>query len=173
MVQVGNYHLGKAESPNPPTVNVLEAGIVWDMLSARYKCIEETNHYLAYAHDPEFKRVISSIGMKMLKSQAEELERQCELFGIPMPPRPPKTVTQKNDGTFTDEFMFRQIFEGCQHFLTNIAYCIGVVVHNDGLRKKFIDFLNDEVLAFHNMCKYGKMKGWLQVPPVFKANSVD
>lgn len=170
MVQVGNYHLGKAETANPPTVNILEAGIIWDMLSARYKCIEETSYYLAYAHDPDFKQLIARMGMKKLKGQAKELEKQCELFGIPMPPRPPKTVTQKDDGAFTDEFMFRQVFEGCQHFLTTIAYCISSLVGHDALRQIFINFFSDEVNIFNNLCKYGRMKGWLQVPPVYKAN---
>ncbi|MDW7650152.1 MAG: DUF3231 family protein [Bacillota bacterium] len=171
MVQIGNMHIGKAETAAPPTVSIIEAGLIWDMLAARYKCIEETNYYFTHAHDPDFKTFVSRMGMELIKGQAEELEKQCQIFGIPMPDRPPKAVTKKEGSSyFNDEFMFRQIFEGCQHFLGRLANVISSITTNDALRKIFEKFFTDELYIFNNLCKYGKMKGWLKAPPVYKAD---
>lgn len=168
MVQIGNVHIGKAQSAKLPNISIQEAVLIWDLLAARYKCIEETNIYLNYAHDPEFKLLITKMGMKLLEYQAAELERQCQLYGIPMPSRPPKNVTLNNDNMiFNDRFMFMQIFEGCQHFIDVLAKCIRSTVHNDALRDIFCDFFNGELAIFNNLCKYGKMKGYLNVEPTY------
>jgi hypothetical protein len=171
MVQIGNIHVGKAQTAAPPVIGIEEAAIVWDMLSARYKCLEETHIYYSFAKDPEFKILISKMGIKMLEMQAEELEKQCALFGIPMPKRPPKGAKTAEDRTvFSDEFMFRQIFEGCQHFIERLGVCIKSTVHNDPLREIYIRFLSEELEIFNNLCKYGKLKSWLDIQPLYKGH---
>ena len=171
MVQIGNVHIGKAEKANSPSLTIIEAGILWDLLSARYKCIEETNIYHNYAHDKDFKEMIVRLGMTMLNRHIAEMEKQCEIFNVPMVKRPPKSVVQQSDNmNFTDEFMFRQIFEGCQHFLSVLSYCISNMVHNDALRGMFGTHFNEELAIFNNLCKYGKMKGWLEIAPMYKGD---
>jgi len=171
MAQIGNIHVGKADNAVPHSITIYEAALIWDFLSARYKCIEETSIYLNYVHDPEFKKMISKLGMKILESQSAEMEKQCNLYGIPMPKRPPKGINQKGDSmNFSDEFMFRQIFEGCQHFIDHLGFCIKTIVHNDSLRDTFIGFLHEELSIFSNICKYGKIKGWLEVAPIYSAD---
>lgn len=171
MVQIGNIHVGKADTAKPPVVTLAEAAVIWDMLAARYKCIEETNIYHNYAHDSEFRTTISKLGLTLVKRQAEELEKQCSIYNIPLPKQPPKDVTQKVDSiNFNDEYIFRQIFEGCQHFLVSIASAIKTITSNDPLRQIFVQFFTEEVDVFENLCKYGKIKGWLQVPPVYQTS---
>lgn len=139
MVQVGNIHVGKAETAKPPALAITEAAIVWDLLSARYKCIEETSLYHSLAHDAEFKKLIARMGMTLLERQAEELEKQCSLYGIPMPKRPPLHVDQQAASVnYSDEYLFRQIFEGCQHFIERIGTCIKTAVYSEPLRGMFM-----------------------------------
>ncbi|MBS4032248.1 MAG: DUF3231 family protein [Clostridiales bacterium] len=170
-MEIGNFHIGKSETAAVPTVSIAEATILWDFLLARYKCIEETSIYHNFAHDAEFKEIINRIGLDLLQYQSEKIEKQMDLYGIPLPGRSRKSFRQK-DGSelFDDEYMFKQIFEGCQHFLIYVATAIGSSVTNDSLRQQFIDFFNDEVAVFNNLCKYGKLKGWLETPPVYKAD---
>jgi hypothetical protein len=171
MVQVGNFHLGKAQTAQLPTLSIDEAATMWDMLSARYKCIEETEIYYNYAHDPEFKTMIARMGLALLKRQAEELERQCRTYGLPMPGRPAESVNRNEDGeNFRDEYMFRQIFEGCQHQLEALARSIKSTVHSDPLREMYTGFFNEELTIFNQLCKYGKMKGWLEAQPAYKTH---
>lgn len=170
-MEIGNIHIGKSETATAPTVSISEASLLWDFLVARYKCIEETSIYHNFAHDADLKKIIEKIGLDLLQSQVADIEKQLDLFGIPLPDRPRKSFRQK-DGSelFDDEYILRQIFEGCQHFLIYLATAIVTCVTNDSLRQKFIDFFNDEVAILNNLCKYGKLKGWLEVPPVYKTN---
>lgn len=38
----------------------------------------------------------------------------------------------------------------------------------DELREMFIEFLQDEIDNFDNLCKFGKLKGWFSTPPMMK-----
>lgn len=162
MVQIGNYHIGKAETATEPIIDVLEASLLWDMLLSRYLCIEETQIYQNYAHDPEFKEFIAAVGIKVL-------EKQMNLFNIPMPKRPPKSYNQPScDQVLTDEFIYKKILRGCQQFVDTHSRSIRSSVTNDSLRTMFNNFLNEELMLFDKLLKYGKHKGWLEQPPVYR-----
>lgn len=168
-MQIGNYHIGKAETATEPIIDVKEASLLWDMLLARYLCIEETQIYHNYAHDPDLKKSIAMVGIKVLEKQTDELEKQMNLFKVPMPKRPPKSHNQtSSDQVFTDEFIFKKIFRGCQHLLYAHIGAIQSTITNDSLRTMFTDFLNEEVMVFDKLIKYGKLKGWLEQPPVYR-----
>jgi hypothetical protein len=166
MVQVGNVHIGKADKTKEPTLSILEAGLLWDALVARYSCIEETQIYYNYAKDVEFKAIISKIGLNLLEKQARQIEKQLEIYKIPLPQRPPKTVSREDDSMIlSDRFMFTKIFEGCQTFIDYMAYCTRSIITNDPLRQMFADFLKEEISIFNNLCKYAKLKGWIEPAP--------
>lgn len=44
------------------------------------------------------------------------------------------------------------------------------VTNNDSLRVMFMNFVSDVLDIMLNCCKYGKLKGWLPVYPVYKAD---
>lgn len=168
MVQIGDIHLGRAETAVPPTLNVFEAAYLWDALVARYKCVEETQFYHKYVHDPDFKALIK-FGITFLKTQVDELEKQMVKFQLPMPDRPPISFNdpENNRNIFSDRFVFRQIFEGCQAFIDYFARAGRSAVTNDQLRKVFNGFLTDELVLFDKLCKFAKLKGWLEIPPPY------
>jgi len=168
MVQIGDIHLGKAESAIPPGINIMEASLLWDALMSRYKCVEETQFYYKYAHDNDFKALLK-FGVNFLSSQADELEKQMVKYQLPMPKRPPLSFNdpENNRNIFSDEFMLRQIFEGCQTFIDYFARVSRSVIANDQLRKVFVNFLTDELTLFDKLCKFAKLKGWIEVPPPY------
>ena len=169
MVQIGNYHIGKAETATEPIIDVLEAALLWDLLKARYLCVEETQIYQNYAHDPEFKKIIGTVGIKVLEKQTDELEKQMNLFNVLLPKRPPKSYNRPScDQVFTDEFIFQKIFRGCQYLLDAHVRALQSSITNDSLRTMFTDFFNEEVMLFDKLIKYGKQKGWLEQPPVYR-----
>lgn len=53
MVQVGNFHIGKAETTQRPSLDSGEAFLLWDMLVSRYDIIENTQIYQNFGHDPD------------------------------------------------------------------------------------------------------------------------
>lgn len=168
-MQIGNYHIGKAETANEPTIDITEASLLWDLLVARYLCIEETQIYYNLAHDPEFKKVIDTIGIKVLEKQTSELEKQMNLYNLPLPKRPPKSHSQTEDTqVMSDQFIFTKIFRGCQSFIYFLARAISSMVTNDSLRTTVTNFLNEEMMLFDKLIKYGKQKGWLEPPPLYR-----
>ena len=90
-------------------------------------------------------------------------------YQLPMPKRPPLSFNdpENNRNIFSDEFMLRQIFEGCQTFIDYFARVSRSVIANDQLRKVFVNFLTDELTLFDKLCKFAKLKGWIEVPPPY------
>lgn len=167
MVQIGDIHIGKAQSAVTPSLNLLEAGLLWDILSARYSCVEETQIYHEYAHDPDFK-VLLKFGVSFLEGQVHELEKQITKYQLTMPSRPPLRVNDAdNTMVLTDQFMFGRIFEGCQTHIDYFARISRSTVTNDSLRKVLVDLLTNELALFDKLCKFGKTKGWLNIPPMY------
>ncbi|MBU7006510.1 DUF3231 family protein [Phosphitispora fastidiosa] len=168
MVQIGNIHFGKAQTAVEPTISIMEAGMLWDLTTARYKCLEETRIYHSFAHDEELKAMLA-YGIRFLEDQVNVLEKQMSLYRIPMPYQPPKSVNRaENDMVFNDSFIFAQVFDGCQIFIDQIARVSRCILTNDPLRHIMVDFLTSELSLFDKLVKFAKVKGWLQVTPVFK-----
>ncbi len=168
MVQIGNIHFGKAQTAVEPTINIIEAGILWDLMTARYKCLEETRLYHSFAHDEELIAMLA-YGIRFLEDQVNVLEKQMSLFRLPMPYQPPKSVNRTENGmVLNDRFIFAQVFEGCQNFIDHMAQASRNILTNDPLRHIIVDFLTSELSLFDKLVKFAKVKGWLQVVPVFK-----
>lgn len=169
MVQLGNIHIGKAETVIPPSLSIMEAAMLWEFTVARYKCIEETQIYHSYAHDPDLKYFIKNALKIILEDQINELEKQMNIYKIPLPKRPAKSVNHENNPEFiSDEFLFNQIFEGCQRFIDYLARIIRSTITNDALRKMYAAFLKEELAIFEKLCKYAKAKGWLEASPKYQ-----
>ncbi|MBO8129640.1 MAG: DUF3231 family protein [Peptococcaceae bacterium] len=169
MVQIGNYHIGKAENAEKPVLDSGEAFLLWDELVSRYDIIELTQIYLNFAHDPDFKQLLRRGLFNTLEKQVNILEKEANRYQILLPNRPPKSVNIPADTTLLeDRFMFRQIFLGIQYMIDTHIRTIRSFTTNDPLRKMFIQFAKDELDIFNNLCKFGKLKGWLQAPPVYQ-----
>jgi hypothetical protein len=168
MVQIGNYHLGKAETAEKPSLDSGEAFLLWDMLVSRYDIIELTQIYHNLGHDPDFKTLLRRGLNKTLEKEVNIMEKELNRYHIPLPNRPPKSVKiPASTGILDDKFMFKQIFTGIQSFLDNHVRTIRSVTTNDPLRDMFINFAKEELDIFDGLCKYGKLKGWLEIPPKY------
>lgn len=167
MVQFGNFHIGRAETAKPPALDTGETFLLWDQLVSRYDIIELTQVFQNFAHDPDFKYILKKGLEENLEKQVNELEKEMNTFKIPLPNRPPKSVhVAANSGIMDDEMMFRQVFSGVQNFLENHVRTIRSIITNDPLRHMFVRFTKEELDLYENLCKFGKLKGWLQIPPI-------
>ena len=113
MVQIDNFHIGKAETAVKPEIGILEAGLLWDFLVARYNCVEKTQLYISQTHDKEFKKILS-YGLKYsLEDQVNKVEDQMNKYKIPLPERPPKSVNTENSTViYKDRYIFQEVFNG-------------------------------------------------------------
>lgn len=169
MVQIGNFHIGVAESAKEPTLSIQEAAYLWDFLVGRYKCLEETDIYLNIAKDSEFRTMIKTGIVVILDKQVKTIEGLFEKYEIPMPYRNPKSFTNLDSNIeIDDKFIYRQIFEGCQNYIDYLARISRSIIMNDNIRYIFVDYLKEELFFFDKLCKYGKSKGWLEPQPKYK-----
>ena len=167
MVQLGNFHFGRGETAKSPTLDSGEAFLLWDHLILRYDIIESTQVFQNFVHDPEFALLLKKGLTETLENQVDLLEKKMNTFQLPLPPRPPKSVRVTTNTTLLDDrFIFRQLFTGVQAFLDSHVRTLRSIVTNDPLRDMFIKFAKEELDVFDNLCKYGKLKGWLEVPPM-------
>lgn len=168
MVQVGDIHVGRAETAKKPEADAGEVFLLWDMLVTRYDAIQITQIMQNFAHDPDLKFLLTRGLTRTLERQADKLEAQMNTLQIPLPERPPKSVkVPSTTGVFEDELIFKQIFSGIQNMLDSHVRALRSATTSDILRNMFIEFLKQELDIFNKLVVYGKMKGWLQVPPKY------
>jgi len=135
MVQIGNLHIGKAESVNPPSISIQEASYLWDFLAGRYKCLEETKIYLSLSKDPDFKSLLHTGIELILERQAKTIEDEMIKYKIPLPnPSARSFIYLENIGIeLPDEFMFQQIFEGFQSYIDYLGRASRSMITNESL----------------------------------------
>lgn len=139
---------------------------LWTHLVMRYDTYELTDIFQNYANDIEFKAILS-IGMKVLQNEITELEAEMDSLGIALPPRPPKSInTPGNTEVLRDELMFRIVYIGIQNFMSEHMRNIRVM-QNLRLREMSVRMERNEIDLFERLSAYGKLKGWLFIPPAY------
>jgi hypothetical protein len=169
MVQLGNFHIGSSVTAEKPMLTVGEAHLLWDYVSSRYDIIELTQLLQNFIHDIEFKSLVAMGLQQTLEKQVKEIEKLMDTFMVPLPNRPPKTVHMPTQVQVADDnFIFTRIFNGVESFLEANVRTVRSIVSNDPMRKMFIKFVEEEVVVFDNLIKYGKVKGWIVIPPSYQ-----
>lgn len=172
MVQIGNFHIGKANTASQPQLDIGEAFLLTQHLYYRYTCLEQTLHYYNWAHDADFKAMIK-VGLHYLEKEVAVIEEQMTKYKVPQPSRSPKSVKidlTEGSSAINDPFMFELIRNGCVAAVEKNLRNANQILNNDSLRVMFVNFVKEEMELMINCCKFGKLKGWLPVYPVYKAD---
>lgn len=144
-----------------------EVFALWQHLLLRYDIYEMTDIFENFANDVEFKAILT-LGKGVLNKEIDELEKQMDTFGIPLPPRPPKSInTPANTEVLRDELMFRLIYMGIQNFLKQHVNTI-LNTSNKNLLSMFKKFEDMEMELYTKLQKYAQLKGWVFIPPAYK-----
>ncbi|KUO53141.1 MAG: hypothetical protein APF76_03620 [Desulfitibacter sp. BRH_c19] len=173
MIQVGNFHIGTTNSVTPPKIDIGEAFILSQHLYYRYSCLEQTHKYYNWANDADFVTLIKA-GLNYLEKEISLVEEQLDKYKVPQPSRSPKSVKiskdVNNSSLISDQFLFEQMRNGCIAAVEKNLRNAVMILNNDSLRVMFIDFVKEEMEILLNLFKYGKLKGWLPVYPIYKAD---
>lgn len=147
-----------------------EAFVIWKNLVMRYDIYEMTDIFQNFANDPDFNLLLT-VGKNILNKIIEQLENLMSEYKIPLPPRPPKSInTPANTEVLRDELMFRLVYSGVQNFLTHHINAL-LNSQNSKLVKMYRDFEIKEMDYYIKLGKYGRLKGWLSLPPEYKNSS--
>ena len=133
----------------------------------RYDVYELTDIFQNFASDIEFKALLA-YGLNVLQARIDEIEVEMNRLGIPLPPRPPKSInTPANTEILRDELMFRTIYMGIQNFLNEHQRTV-LMMKNAKLKNIFLNMQKEEITLYTRVVQYGNVKGWLHVPPEYK-----
>ncbi len=144
-----------------------EAFHIWDHINLRYEQIELMGIFGNFAHDTEFK-VILQHGIYVLDKQVKQLEQLALKLNVTLPNRPTPPVSSPIDPeTIKDKFMYRNILSWKLNALDTHVRSIIETIRNDSLRKLWNELLNTELEYYDKYLKYGKMKGWTRIVPIY------
>ncbi len=137
---------------------------LWSHLVSRYDVLKKTQIFYSFAHDIEFKIMIKK-GLEILEGQIEELEQIMIKYGLVLPDRPPAAPpTTNNLPLFTDEMIYKEILNAIGQFIDTHVRTFRFM-WNDDLRPLFIKYIKMELDIYDKWMKYGKLKGWINIPP--------
>ena len=133
----------------------------------RYEQIEMIGIFASFAHDTEFKAILQH-GLYIYKKQLESLEKLALKLNVPLPNRAAAPITSPIDPeTITDKFMYRIILSWELSSLDAHVRAIIETIRNDTMRKLWSGLLNTELEYYDKYLKYGKLKGWTRVVPMY------
>ena len=162
--------VGKTTSQQQQSIHTGEAFEIWQHLVMRYDVYELTDIFQNFASDTEFKALLA-FGLNMLQVNIDVIEKEMSRLGIPLPPRPPKSInTPANTEILRDELMFRTIYMGIQNFLNEHQRTV-LMMKNPKMRDIFMKMQREEITLYTRVVAYGNIKGWLHVPPEYKGSS--
>lgn len=123
--------------------------------------------YVNFAHDTEFK-VILQHGLYVVSKQVKELEKLALKLNVTLPNRPAPPVSAPIDPeTIKDKFMYNNILGWLLNALDTHVRAIIETIRNDSLRNLWTGLLTAELGYYDKYLKYGKMKGWTKVVPIY------
>lgn len=145
-----------------------EAHALWRFLTLRYIYLEFTQILNNYVTDSDFKVGILRGLSTTMADQINKIEHLMDSLGIPLPPKPPKSVnTAVKSEAFRDETIYRLLLIGIEYFHETHVETLRMM-NDDKLRNTFMGWLGEEMKIFDSMVKYGKLKGWYWNAPQYK-----
>lgn len=158
------YKTAKPVANEP--LSATEAFHIWDNLSHRYDQLQLTQFFLEFAHDKEFRAILSQ-GVKSLTKQISVLEEVAVKYEVALPDRPPASASVALDPeSIQDKFMYALILKGMQDAIDLHVRAVIETIRNDSLRNLLMDFFQKEMQMHELVLKYGKVKGWTKIPPI-------
>lgn len=159
--------IGMSTKEKQSRINVSEVWYTWDILQVKYDAIEIANILKNMARDKDLQVVINVL-LKLYKQVAKEMEIILKEYAVVMPERPPERAESVlNVEIISDRYIFNTMYEIVQGILpvatTSYSRAISPEIRNH-FRKTL--FLNIDV--FEKLIEYGKLKGYLVKPPVYK-----
>lgn len=153
---------------NNKEVSTAESYNIWNLIKVGNHIINTINIKKNFIHDPEFL-IIANETLDEYKKLVKVLSGFAINYKISQPSMPQKDIQfTANIDVITDEFIFRNMI---QNIIFSIYEFIGAIKSStttDQLRKFLIDFTKNSLDLYQFMYKYGKAKGWVEIPPSYK-----
>lgn len=160
--------MGKSTSEKQGLINVNEVFYVWDIMVAKYDIMQSVKIVENFITDIDLKLIAEQV-VNGLETGITDMEELMANYGIPFPERPPVGSNATVSITdFSEKFIYVGLFEGIQSFFPILS--AGFMNSTSPVVRKAIkDHLLVTIELQELIVEYGKLKGFLNEPPVYKA----
>lgn len=149
-------------------LDLQEVHNLWFLLQTRYKSVETIQILRNFIHDRDLQIVIDQV-MEEYQRQIATSEREAKSYEIKMVERPPFDVkTSQQVEAISDSFIFTGVADLVRNDLFHLSRTVRTSTTNDILRGIFRGFLTSQLDIYELILKYGKLKEWFDIAPVFK-----
>ncbi|AGL01087.1 hypothetical protein [Desulfoscipio gibsoniae] len=160
--------IGKSQKEKQKYINVSEVFYVWDILVAKLDIMESVQIIENFTNDKDLKFIISRV-VDVLQSGIVDMEAIMKSYGIPFPTRPPAGInTTTILEIVTDYNVYQTLFESIQSFFPILASGF-MQSTSPRVRKAIKNHLLVTMELHELLVEYGKIKGYLNLPPVYNA----
>jgi len=144
-----------------------EASNLWEILRAKYDLLEYQQTFQQLAHDPDLNWILA-ITISTNTQGIKEVEQTMQKYQIASPDRSRLSSNWSvNTEVFRDEFIGNLLLTFLQEHQENLLRCIRTSTTNDQIRNLFINLLHSTIEDTELLIKYLKLKGWIELPPVY------
>lgn len=159
--------LGKPVREKQNLVNVSEVFYIWDILLTKLDIMETIQIIENLIDDTDLKYIKGQV-VKGLQTGITEMEKLMNDYGIPFPLRPPAGSNSPAClECITDRYIYNVLFEAIQAFFPILSSGF-MNSTSPKVRKAFKSHLLLTLELQELIVEYGKLKGFLNEPPVYK-----
>lgn len=160
--------LGKPSAEKQAIINVSEVFYVWDVMVMKMDILHTVRIMESLIVDSDLRFIAVQL-RKGLETGISQMERIMKDYSIPFPLRPPAASTAISTlEDFSDKIIYETLYEGIQSFFFVLAsgYMNST---SPQVRKALKEHLLLTMQLQELIVEYGKIKGYLNVPPVYRA----
>lgn len=160
--------IGKSTRDKQKFINVSEVFYIWDILVMKLDIMETVQIFDNFIDDNDLK-IIKGQVVTGLQTGITDMEKLMTEYSLPFPMRPPAGSNSANSlEDITDRDIYQSLFEAVQAFFPILS---GGFMNSTSpkIRKAFKEHLLVTIELYEVMVEYGKLKGLLNEPPVYRA----
>jgi hypothetical protein len=159
--------IGKSPRERQILLNVSEVFSIWDILVMKFDIMETVQIFEKSIEDYDLKIIKDQVA-SVLQKGIEDMEELMNLYGLPFPIRPPVGSNSTLILEYvTDREIYQSFFEGLQAFFPLLAAGF-MNSTSPRIRKAFKVHLISTIETHEILVEYGKLKGYLNEPPVYR-----
>ncbi len=154
-------------------VDVREVFNIWDILKSKYDTIERFEIYQKFAHDNDLILIINNY-IKAFKENRTILENLMRKYAIKGPDMGRSfSDWSRNTEIMRDEIIAQEILLYSQGHIENMLRTVNTSVTNDKVRITISKMMEETINKSEYLYQYLKLKGWIEVPPLYPETSAD
>lgn len=164
--KIANF--GKSPKEKQKIINVIEVFYVWDILVTKLDILETIQLFENFIDDYDLKLINSKVKDGIITG-ITAMEKLMTEYALPFPERPPAGIkTTVNLEQVTDRYIYQSLYESIQAFF----FILASGFMNSGtpeVRKAIKNHLHLTMELQEILVEYGKLKGFLNEPPLYRA----